>query len=94
MVCGRKFYISTHAALIQNGTEEDSEDDGGDNDNGDDDDNGEDDPDFKVIATNSNAGETAYAGGSGFSSQKGAWWGYFEYVVECSDDDGGVVTPL
>ena len=95
IVCGRKFYISTHAALIQNGTEEDTEDDGDDNgDNDDDGDNGENDPDFKTIAPKSNAGETAYAGGSGFSSQKGAWWGYFEYVVECSDDDGGVVTPL
>jgi len=102
IVCDRKFYISTHAALIQNGTEEDPEDDGdgddnGDNDNDDNDDdgdNGENDPDFKTIAPKSNAGETAYAGGLGFTSQKGAWWGYFEYVVECSDDDGGVVTPL
>ena len=101
IACGNTFYISTHTALVTNRTEEsedEDEDGGGDegdnDDDGNDDDDGSNDPDFKVIASQSNAGETAYAGGSGFSSQKGAWWGYFEYVVECSDDDDDVPTPL
>lgn len=53
---------------------------------GDDDDDG---------SSYSNAGETAYAGGSdipdGFANSKGAWWGYVTYTVECYYDISGTV---
>ncbi len=43
----------------------------------------------------SNAGETAYAGGSnnpdGIASSKGAWWGYVTYTVTCFYDLAGTV---
>jgi|GEM_PF-3117853 len=43
----------------------------------------------------SNDGETAYAAGTdlpeGFSNQKGAWWGYVTYTVECFYDLSGTV---
>ena len=65
-LCGYTFYVSTHAALVADGTDGDDEDDGTDE---------------------SNEGETAYAGGSntpgGYESNKGAWWGYVTYEVEC-----------
>lgn len=44
---------------------------------------------------NSNAGETAYAGGSnnpdGFDNAKGAWWGFVTYTVDCFYDISGTV---
>lgn len=53
---------------------------------GDDDDDG---------SSDSNAGETAYAGGSnvpdGFPNSRGAWWGYVTYIVECYYNISGTV---
>lgn len=73
-LCGTQLFISTHAALIGDGT------DGDDNDDG---------------SGDSNDGETAYAGGSnttdGFSGDKGAWWGYVTYSLECFYDISGTV---
>jgi len=72
--CGEVLYISTHAALVADGTEGDDEDDG---------------------TSESNEGETAYAGGSntpdGFASAKGAWWGYVSFEVTCFYDISGTV---
>ena len=58
--CGENVYVSTHAALIGDGT-----------------------------GSSTNAGETAYAGGSPFPNGKGAWWGYVTYNVSCFWDIAG-----
>ncbi|WP_372643824.1 SdrD B-like domain-containing protein [Ancylomarina sp.] len=73
-VCGSVFYVSTHAALVADGTLGDDADDGN---------------------SDSNDGETAYAGGlntpDGFPKSKGAWWGYVTYTVDCYYDISGTV---
>jgi len=69
--CGDSYYVSTHAALIANATDNDE------------------------AAEGDNAGETAYAGDSNspacYDGQKGAWWGYVTYTVDCFFDVSGTV---
>lgn len=71
IACAANYYISAHAALIENNTSDDED------------------------GIGNNAGETAYAGDFNspnvYDSQKGAWWSYAVYNVECFYDISGTV---
>ena len=53
------------------------------------------DTDGDEAGSGDNSGETAYSGGADapdcFDGQKGAWWGYATYTVECFYDISGTV---
>jgi len=100
--CGDTYYISTHVALDNEGSNDDDDDcdhDGNDGNDGDcdcdDDDCDHDGNDDDNDSNHNNGGETAYAGDSAspecFGSKRGAWWGYVTYNVDCFYNIAGTV---